>query len=377
MKKLRIIVFAIVIIALGFVVMNIFTGMKKKPEAKQVVEDVKYFNTDIVRYSNHPAIIHSLGKLRAYNKIEVYSEVGGIVLDNNPKFKVGNFFKQGQVMINVDDEETRMNLYAQKSDFLSVLTRTLPDIKADFPEAYDKWNRYLENFSIEKRMADLPEVSNSKEKYFLSARNIYKLYYTIRNAEIRLDKYRIRAPFDGYVTQSLIEVGTSIRVGQKLGEFSGTNLFELELPVNSEQVKFISIGNNVEIKREDGSGYWAGKVTRISENIDISTQMQNVYVSISGKGLVDGMYLDAIIKGNNIVNTFKINRKAIFNNRFIYYVKDSVLAMKEVNIIFNDENYSYIRGIDSLTQVITDQVVNVALGTKVIPISKKSEGEIQ
>ncbi len=377
MKNLKVIIIAVIIIVLGFVLMWVFTGMKKKPEAKQIVEEVKYYNTDFVHYSDHRAMIHSLGKLKAYNKIEVYSEVGGNVLNHNPKFKVGNFFKQGQIMIDVDDADARMNLYAQKSDFLSLLTRTLPDIKADFPDAYDKWNNYLENYNIEKKMKDLPTVTNPKEKYFLAARNIYKSFYTIKNAEIRLDKYKIKAPFDGYVTQSLIEVGTSIRMGQKLGEFSGINHFELELPVNSSQTKFISIGNEVEIKREDGSGHWSGKVTRISENIDLSSQTQNVYVSVYGNDLVDGMYLDAVIYGNYIKNTYKINRKAIFNNQYIYYLKDSLLAIQPINIIYSDENYSYINGIDSLKPVITDQVVNVPLGIKIIPINKNSEGAIQ
>jgi multidrug efflux pump subunit AcrA (membrane-fusion protein) len=367
-KNIKTVLLAVLIIALGFVLFKMFSGMKKKPEPTQTFKSIKYVRVDEVNYQDHIAEIVAFGKVKSFNRIEVYSEVAGIVLDNGQRFKVGNSFSSGQVMINVDDEEARLNLYSQKSDFLNVLTRMLPDIKADFPDAFQTWNKYLEDFNIEGAIKELPATRSSKEKYFLAARNIYKLYYAIKNIEVRLSKYKIKAPFAGVVTQSLIENGTSIRVGQKLGDFAGTNSFELELPISENEINYLSIGNSVEVINENNNKTWTGRIARVSEHIDASSQTINVYVSISGKDLYDGMYLKGVIKGRKIENAFKIPRKAIVNNEFIHTVKDSLLGRKQINILLQGETDAYINGINEGETVVVETLVNTALGTKIITI---------
>ena len=370
MKKLKSILTAIAIIVIGFLLFKVFSGMKKDPEPAKVFRTIKYVHTDIVHYMDHYANIHASGRLKSNYKIEVFSEVSGIAGKTNPRFKEGNSFSNNQIMIIIDDEEARFNLYSQKSDFLNLLTKTIPDIKADFPESFNKWNSYLENFTIESMIKELPKTSSAKEKYFLAARNIYKLYYAIKTLEAKLSKYNIRAPFTGVVTQSMFETGTFIRMGQKLGEFAGTNNFELELPLNENQIKYVAIGNIVELTLEGSYKEWKGKVTRISENFDPTTQTINVYVSLNGKRLYDGMYLNALIKGTKIRNAFKIPRKAIVNNNYVHTVKDSLLGKKKVNIIMIEEEFVYINGLDSLETVVTEQLVNTPVGTKIKPIKK-------
>jgi len=350
-------IIAIVIILLGLLLFKIFEGMEKEPARPKVFKTIKYVKTD------------TYGKLKSNSKIEVYSEVSGIVVKNNPAFKVGNSFTTGKIIIKVDDEETRLSLYSQKSDFLNLLTRMMADIKSDFPDSYRKWNKYLEDFEIESNIEELPEPNSSKEKYFLAGRNIYKLYYGIKNLEVRLSKYNIRAPFSGVVTQSMIEAGTSIRPGQKLGEFAGMNNFELELPFDENEVNFINIGSEVKVYNENNTKIRYGKVIRISDHIDAATQTISVFVSVSGTGLFDGMYMRGVIKGKKIKNTFKIPRKALVNNDFIHSVGgDSLLSLERINVIYLSENEAYISGIDSIKTVVIEPLVNTPVGTKIIQL---------
>ncbi len=374
-SKIKMVIIAILIIALGFVIFRVFSGMKKPPEAKKIFDTTKYVICDSIEYGTMVAEITAFGRLNAYDKIEVYSEVSGNVLNNNPRFKVGNYFSSGKAMVIIDDEETRLGLYSQKSDFLNVLTRMLPDIKADFPESFTVWNNYLEDFDIEKEMKPLPKYKASKEKYFLAARNIYKLYYSIKNVEVRLAKYRIKAPFSGVVTQSMIETGTSVRVGQKLGEFSGTNNYELELPISVQDMNFISIGSSVEVHLEGNDKFWKGVISRISEHIDPTTQMKLAYVTLFGKDLSDGMYLKAVIKGRSIENVFELPRKALINNKFVFIVKNSLLEQTEVNVKKITEKTVLINGPEVSTIIVKEPLVNVPVGQKVVPIFNNINGK--
>ena len=178
-NKLIILLIAIGIVAVGFLLFKVFAGMKKKPEPAITLQAEKYVHTSTVHYKNNQAKIIAFGQLKSVNSIDVFTEVNGIVLKQAKEFKVGNYFKAGENLLKIDDRDTRLNLYAQRSDFLNVLTSVLPDIKADYPESFDIWNKYLDNFEIEKNLNPLPEITNSKEKYFLAARNVFKIYYSI------------------------------------------------------------------------------------------------------------------------------------------------------------------------------------------------------
>lgn len=364
-NKLIVLLVAISIIVSGYFIFKVFSGMKKKAEPSLTLEAEKYVHTYIVHYKNNKPQIIAFGRLYSVNSIDVFSEVNGIVLKQAKEFKVGNNFNVGENLLKIDDRDTRLNLYAQRSDFLNILTSILPDIKADFPNSFEEWNNYLDNFNIEDSIQPLPNITIAKEKYFLAARNVFKMYYSIKNLELRLSKYEIKAPFDGVVTQSMIHTGTLIRAGQKLGSFKGINKFEIELPVNEKEIKFISVGNKVNLFSENLNQSWIGRITRISRSIDPSSQTINVYSNVSGNDLKDGMYLKAIINGNIIPNSFIVPRKSIINNESIYYVKNGKLARHKIDILLLDEHKAYIRGIDSLSEIITEPLVNFVLGEKV------------
>jgi len=61
---------------------------------------------------------------------------------------------------------------------------------------------------MNKATPTLPEMSDEKEKFFISGRGIMTSYYNVKNLEQRLSKYRIAAPYKGVLTQALVTEGT-------------------------------------------------------------------------------------------------------------------------------------------------------------------------
>lgn len=363
-RRILVIISAIVIIALGFFVMRVFRGMKETPEERKLPPPVRYVKASDVIYSNYRAIITAYGKLNSTNKIELLSEVTGIVEETTKPFKVGTFFAKGEAMLKIDDSELRMNLYSTKSDFLNTLAKILPDMKYDFPEAFPKWEKYLENFDFESKVEALPQHNSPKEKYFLASRNIYKLYYSIKSLETRLDKHTIRAPFSGTLTAVMTNQGAIVRPLVKLGEFAGTDAFELELSVEANELPYLKQGNLVKVSGVELSNELIGRIIRIAKNIEPSTQTVKVFVALTGSELKDGMYLKAEIEGEEIQNVLRIPRKAIYNNEFVYVINDGVIEQKQVEIIKVDEKYAYLRGINNNVKVIEEALTNVVLGSK-------------
>lgn len=353
----------VVIIGIGVVAFRTMANRKVKEPSTQSFEATKYVKVLEVGYKDNQFTMEANGRLNSKNSIEIFSEVQGVMKPETASFKVGNSFKKGTILISIDDEENKLQIMSQKSEYLNLLAMAMPDIKVDFPQSFPKWNAFVEKLDINKPLPELPEYESNKEKFFLASRKILTQYYAIKNLEVRSSKYVIRAPFDGTVTQSMIEAGTLVRTGQKLGEFAGVGTYELEISLNPADADFISIGNSVRVKTSNG--VINGSVIRKSSNIDANTQTIKIYVGISGSELSDGMYLQAELIGKKIPNSMLVPRKSVINNSFVYVNNDDKLDKMKVEIIALGSEYAYINGLAEGTLIISEPIVNPTLGMKI------------
>ena len=324
-------IISLVLLVAGVIGFIYISKMKKAP--KRRVNQTKVIAPYlVVKNSSMPLIITSSGQVKAKDRIDIFSEVNGVLLPSKKDFRAGVAFNKGELMIRVDDSEFKASLLAKRSEFENQITALLPDLKLEFPDEFSKWYNYLTSMDIDKNLKPLPKANSKKEKFFITGRKIYSTFYSIRNLEARLEKYNIRAPFTGVVTESNVNPGTLIRVGQKIGVFSNTDLFEISLPVSAADVNLVAVGDNAEIISPDGSTVLQGKVTRINAAIDVNTQTVNVFVESSEKGLREGMFVNARITGGTVNNVFKIPRSILIENRSIYTIQpDSTLKLITIN----------------------------------------------
>tara|TARA_B100001250_G_scaffold413405_1_gene447424 strand:+ start:3592 stop:4695 length:1104 start_codon:yes stop_codon:yes gene_type:complete len=299
-------------------------------------------------------IIDISGRIQSANKINIISEVNGVSEIYNNKFEVGEKFQKGEVLISIKDNDIELELKSIKSQFLALLVQVLPDIKMDFSQLGNKFEKYINNFSLESKLLDLPKPANSKERNFLSSRQVFANYYTIKALENKLDKFKIRAPFDGVVTKALIDIGSSIMIGQPIGEFINPYKYEINTSVSVKESLLVNEGDHVIISSDDLNTSIEGSVTRIGSHINELTQSIDVFISINDTNVKDGMYATAQIICDSINDVFKIERKKIQNNNTIYVVDSNHLKIKEVDIIAFQNDSVIIRGLDN-NHCIVDQ----------------------
>jgi hypothetical protein len=191
---------------------------------------------------------------------------------------------------------------------------------------------------------ELPKTNSDREKFFITGKNIYTQYYNVKNLDIRLSKYTIRAPFEGVLTEALVTSGTLIRPGQKLGEFINAQTYELELAINNSFIDFIKIGNSVALNNIEHTKKWSGKVIRINGKIDQASQTIRVFVEVRANDLREGMYLEADLFAKAEKNAFEIDFNIIkigkrnFNPfspgiiiTLLLLVKFSLIFLKTIN----------------------------------------------
>ncbi|HHB51521.1 MAG TPA: efflux transporter periplasmic adaptor subunit, partial [Saprospiraceae bacterium] len=164
---------------------------KKKPKQK-FEKIIKTVFTEQVVNKDVPVNITTSGRVMAKNRLQLFTEVQGVLEYSSRDFKAGSYYPKGSVILRVNTDELRANLKSMKSNLFTALSKLLPDLKLDYPEAFPKWEQYVASFDIDKPLVKLPETSSDKEKFFISGRGIYTSYYNIKNAEVKLAKYTIR-----------------------------------------------------------------------------------------------------------------------------------------------------------------------------------------
>ena len=214
----------------------------------------------------------------------------------------------------------------------------------------------------------LPTITNEQEKFLVAARNIYNLYYNIKSAEAQLAYYKIYAPFSGVITQANIFSGAMVMPGQSLAMMMNTNLYELEAPIREKDLAFIKVGNKVVLHSNASDQSWTGKVARLSNQIDPTTQSILVYIQVSGAGLKEGMFLKGRIKGVPLKNVVQISKEYIVNQKYVYVVKDSLLQLQKLNIENRDKEWVYVSDFGNDLWMVNQDPRGLFEGQKIVPI---------
>lgn len=370
-RRILQIVVGLLIIAAGIFLMKTIAG-SKKDEKKPAEKSTTTIFTQRVSNTNIPVHIIESGRLVAKRRADIYAEVQGVMESTSKEFKTGVSYSKGQTLVRIRSNDAYAMLQAQKSQLQNLITSILPDLRIDYPDAYASWNKYVSQFDIDKPIAPLPKTSSEKEKYFITGKDIYTTYYNTKNLEIIQSKYAIRAPFNGVLTEALVDPGTVIRTGQKLGEFIDPTIYEMEIAISHSVIETLAAGQSVEItdpSHPDRS--WTGKVIRVNGKVDATTQTVSVYIEVKGKELKEGLYMEAHIEGQKVENAFELDSKLLIDGKGIYAVSNSKLQLIPVSIKHKTQSTVIVTGLEDGMEVIARQVPGAYDGMDVKVYSEK------
>ena len=361
MRKIILIVLGIIIIA-GSVFGAIYIVKSNTKTVGPNKTIAKPIAVKTVKNATIPVVVKTNGQVTALNKFELFSEVQGIFEQSDKLFRPGQAFKKDETLVKINNEEFVANLKSAKSEFYNLLISILPDIRLDYPEHFEKWNTYIEEFSVHESLQPLPEIESSNLKYFINGRGVITSFFNIKNLEVRLAKFHLKAPFDGILTEASITPGTLVRPGQRLGEFIKPGEFELEVALQKALVDYVEIGDTVNLFGIDKKFQTKGKITRINTQVDSNSQSVQTFIMVNDPRVKEGMYLEAEIYGQLVKNAYKISRSLVRNNAEVFIVKDSVLALKQVKPVYYDENTAIIKGLANGDTIMTSNLSSAYSG---------------
>jgi len=367
-RKVIIVLLVVVTLALSFFAMRGLTGLKKAPKKNQDRKKVPIVKVEKVAYQAISAPIIEKGRLASNLEVNLSSEVAGRIVETGVPLKVGQKFKKGQLLIRIYEEDAKMDLRAQKSRFLNKLAENLPDIKVDYSDNFEEWMNFFNSIDLEKSIPELPKLKSDQEKVFIASRNVLGDYYAIKSAEVKLDKRKIYAPFNGSYVAVNTQIGSVAGMGSKLAGIIESNKLELQVPVESSDIRWLQLNEKVDILDSNEEVLCSGKLVRKSDFVDEGTQSISVFVKIektNNQELFQGQFLTARFHGKTIENSMEIPRNAVFGSNKVFVVEDDLLREKEIVVIKRNENTLVFNGLKEGEVLVIEPPVKATENMKV------------
>ena len=373
-KTIIVVLLMLLIIGSGILLKVKFASLKEAPKTQEQKERVLSVTADTVVYSVVPSSVTATGRVLSTSEVPLVAEAAGRIETADVSLKIGAAFKKGDKLLTIYKDEAELALIATKSNFLKLLATALPDIKIDYPEVYPQYANFFKLIDLKTDLPELPTVNDVRFKTYIASKGILSAYYAILQSELKLKRYTIVAPFDGVFLMVQFEAGAYVNAGVTVGKLIRTDEIEVEIPVEKGFAQFITVGDEVLLKRTERGKAVAGKVVRKAAFLDETTQSVKVYVNVATDNndpLLRGEYLYASFDGHVVEDGFELNRNAIFNFNEVFVVVNNRLKKTTVNLLKVDNTVAIVNGLPKGSIVVNEPLVGVQENSLVKVISRQ------
>ncbi len=338
------------IVIIGFLIMSSLGSTEKHSKKHEIPPEVRLVETESVIFGDLTLEIEGNGVVQSQRTLNYVSEATGVSLFAKNDLKDGTFVRKGETIIEVDSREVENTLFTLRSEFMNGLAAVLPDIKIEDVDAYNRWYNYFINLDIHKTTPELPEILSSQEKIKLSGRGVFSKYYAVKNQEILLSKYKIVAPFSGYLKSQGIIEGSFISKGQQLFYLSDARNVEIAVPLLVDEINLIDFSKAPSVKiyiDKNEEEVLQGKIYRKETILNKNSQTLNVYVTFYNNKLnpyfLPGNYVSLIINGKRLYDVARIPRYVVDNEQNVFTMEDGKLGKQKVDVVTIQGNVAIIK----------------------------------
>ncbi len=305
---------------------------------------------------NYRLVVNGYGTVKALRVGNIVPEVSGRVVYLSPKLIPGGTFKRGEVLVRLDKRDYETALYLAEAE-LEEAKRAFEEIKAQAIAAKEEWRNVLGHKEPPPPLvAKEPQLAAAKARIAAAEAKVAK-------AKLDLARTVIKAPFDGIVVESHLELGQFVAKGAVLAKVYDTHAVEIAVPLEVERLSFFDIpgfnakkGSLVKVWLNIGEEkVYPGQVVRTAAQADEKTRLINVFVRVKRPlsqkpPLLPGLFVKVEIKGHLLKNVFLVPREALYfeeGNWYLWLVKDGVLKRKTVKVfLFQGDNAIIKEGLE-------------------------------
>ncbi|WP_197527699.1 efflux RND transporter periplasmic adaptor subunit [Posidoniimonas polymericola] len=212
----------------GYVRLSVET-VKEQPEA----EEKRTLRTRVasVEPTSYPIAVETNAVVQSHNQVVLAAEVAGAVTRVSPKFEVGAYFSEGDILVEIDPRNYASARAIAKSR-LQAAKSALDLAKLDEKRKL----RLIERNAVSGAEVDVASATREQAEA-----DVELAQAELERTELDLKRTKVAAPFDGRVRTKNIGLGQMANANTPLGEIFAIDFAEVRLPISAQQRRFLEL----------------------------------------------------------------------------------------------------------------------------------------
>jgi len=351
----------IVLLLVGtFLVISFLRATKEEPEILVIEEKSWPVSVIEAQYGDIQPTVALFGEVITSRRSELRALVGGQVIKVGENFKEGAVVKKGELLLRIDDFEYR-NSVTEETAKLDVMTR-------DFERA----DELFKQGSISEQFRDNALLEKTQQELVLS------------ESEKDLRDTELFAPFDGVINDVQATLGKQVSTfNDKIGEIIDIKNMEVRFSISKSQYGRLLedeseiLGRAIEVRWTVGQKdlVFDASISRVGAEITSNTGGVNIFATIEmdkelETPLRPGAFVRLRMPDKTYISVIRIPETAVFNDEYIYIVKDQRLKKVGIAISGYDQSNVLITPTEELMiqngdLIVTNQLREAGEGVKV------------
>lgn len=204
------------------------------------------------------------------------------------------------------------------------------------------------------------------------------------SARTRLEKTRIRAPFEGVIGLREVSVGDYVTVGQALVELVRLDPMEVDFRVPEVELGRVAVGQNVNLMVDAFPGQrFSGAIVAIAPTIDAAGRSALLRARIANPELKlrPGLFARVVVTQNSNPKALMIPEQAIWPNgdqKMVFRVEQGVAKLVPVMLGVREPGWvEAIKGLKAGDEVVTAGQMKLQDGMPVMAMPRSAEAKAQ
>ncbi len=308
-----------------------------------------------------PDVVEAVGAVRAAQTTQVAAQLMGNIVALN--VREGDRVQRGQVLAIIDDSQARAAVERAQAAVMAGEKDVLA-AQSDATLADSTWKRYeslWQKNSVSAQEFDevKARAQAAQARLELARAGRQQAQAALAQSNTQLGFTRVRAPFDGVITEKKADLGTVAAPGMPLLTIEDTRRYQLEVTVDESQAAVVKLGAVVPVALDAVSGQIMAKVAQIVPASDPSSHSFVVKLDLtSSPALRSGLFGRArfpkgtrealLIPGGAVVDRGQLHN--------VYVVgADGVASLRYVTVALADKDrVEVLSGLGSGEKVVAD-----------------------
>lgn len=376
-KKILIISLIVIIVAAGvyfFIIRDKSetTGDESSESAEEgrtVQEASLPVKVDVARIGDLIITLKSPGEAMTNRNVVMKAEASGTIKSLN--VEESKHVKKGDLLVELEDEEYRLTLERREAELLRVLSEYLvekrfadpgelsPAVDAEkVQKARDEYENARKLFRAGQISRDeyekagrelemgLIELGEMKDEILAATKNLTQSEIGVKEAQLELEKTKIRAPFSGIVFDIQVSPQEHVTTGNELFTLVNIDRIHVQARVLESEIGKMHEGREADLKFSAYPGkVFKGSIKAISPIINPEDRTCKVTIEVANPGeeIKPGMHADVEIAAEIYTDRLLIPQLAVLvrtgGRKLAFVVEEGIAKWRYIEVGLENEDF--------------------------------------